>query len=1069
MGFDGPIKFRPQRQAKQDAQIRLRKTDEDSSDDKSEIESEGLNGSEVGQAGMPANSADFKLDGTESESAPSIKRKSMSQKDPENLALPDSANRCHRSDGKKWQCSGSKIEGSIYCEKHTLYYRDKKGKSPKTLKVKEPKQIHRVKKEKVTESPNDSAKSQRKRNARAADSKAEEPDNSDCDHSKPIYGRQGRDFTEVRMCHQCQSSKKEKVAFCRKCNRRRFCSDCIENWYPLLTFDDVVENCPWCRGNCNCKACLRSSGPTLEKAPLSDEETKKILLYCLVKILPCLQKLHQEQREELKVERSRQGTPAVNVERAAISMDERLYCNNCSTSIVDYHRNCKECGYDLCLRCCHELRHGLQPGGKQAESAHIKLPEYDDNEKVKEKENEKKEKEKEKKGNEKEKNKLSKRRGRKRKNPPEEVDERGVILLKDSDDDLQTLDSAGMNLESALPAAVELEPEAETLPAWVANDDGSIPCPPSARGGCGKTTLSLRTLFDQDWTAKLTSEVENAAATCDIPKQDDSVRCDVCYKSEANEKQDLRLCANRIHSNDNYLFCPTRQSVEDVGLTHFQKHWMRGEPVIVRDVLECTTGLSWEPLVMWRAVRETTKGKFKDDTKTVKALDCLDWREVEINIHQFFKGYEEGRLQRKPDGWPEMLKLKDWPPSNHFEERLPRHGAEFLHALPFHEYTDPSKGMLNLAAQLPKEAIKPDLGPKTYIAYGLRHELGMGDSVTKLHCDMSDAVNVLTHSAEIKFPKDKVPMIEKLLKKFKLGGIEYGQHGKKTKKGGRKSVEKKDTSCNKHEEIISVEGTPKIVENEPKTAEEISAETMNPSIGRPLNGGKQIMHDNGICKNNVDSKSQNQLGVLIEAGVDRHETESQGLSADDATYGGALWDIFRREDVPKLDEYLRRHWREFLHVDCMPVDNVIHPIHDQTFYLDVEQKRRLKEEYGIEPWTFEQAYGEAVFIPVGCPHQVRNLKSCIKVALDFVSPENVSQCVDLTEQFRLLPTDHRAKEDKLEVKKMMLYTARYAMDQLKELDRPKEETLEQFYIEPKRQKLEKPGHPVVNHKEASIG
>lgn len=29
---------------------------------------------------------------------------------------------------------------------------------------------------------------------------------------------------------------------------------------------------------------------------------------------------------------------------------------------------------------------------------------------------------------------------------------------------------------------------------------------------------------------------------------------------------------------------------------------------------------------------------------------------------------------------------------------------------------------------------------------------------------------------------------------------------------------------------------------------------------------------------------------------------------------------------------------------------------------------------GIEPWTFEQAYGEAVFIPVGCPHQVRNLK-----------------------------------------------------------------------------------------------
>lgn len=37
------------------------------------------------------------------------------------------------------------------------------------------------------------------------------------------------------------------------------------------------------------------------------------------------------------------------------------------------------------------------------------------------------------------------------------------------------------------------------------------------------------------------------------------------------------------------------------------------------------------------------------------------------------------------------------------------------------------------------------------------------------------------------------------------------------------------------------------------------------------------------------------------------------------------------------------------------------------------------------------------------------------MALDFVSPDNVQECIRLTEEFRMLPKGHRAKEDKLEV------------------------------------------------------
>ena len=61
---------------------------------------------------------------------------------------------------------------------------------------------------------------------------------------------------------------------------------------------------------------------------------------------------------------------------------------------------------------------------------------------------------------------------------------------------------------------------------------------------------------------------------------------------------------------------------------------------------------------------------------------------------------------------------------------------------------------------------------------------------------------------------------------------------------------------------------------------------------------------------------------------------------------------------------------------------------------------------------------------------MRNLSSCVKVALDFVSPENAHRCVQLTDQFAKLPRGHHLSEDKLQVKTMLLHALHHISDAL---------------------------------------
>ncbi|KAJ6792048.1 lysine-specific demethylase JMJ25-like isoform X2 [Iris pallida] len=1167
--------------------------------------------------------------------------------------------RCARNNGRSFFCNEPRHGDSTYCKKHEGSKRGQKDegmaikdKSVETSVNGRPRRVKKVGVIYVDEpsSPvrkrvrarkrlrNDSsrgdatkghgegeASSTLKRKAKQTDTDAAEKQKrvkkeviaDGSGRKKPLKGE------NALTCHQCLRNDKGRVIHCTKCNKKRYCVLCVNRWYPHLSESEFAKMCPFCRKNCNCKACLRMI--RVEKPPekhIPPGDKLKHSRYIIHFLLPLLKKLCHDQLKEKELESNIQGSvlEEVKVQVAVCDNDERMYCNRCRTSIVDFHRSCPSCSYDLCLRCCEDIRDGYQ--NAVGEPVVVQYP------------------------------------------------NRGGSYMYD-----------GSSAETIKDIFKE---ELLPLAKWEATSDGSIPCPSEELGGCGGSILELKCLFPENWLQELLEKACAVEERCEFLNRSDDSTCCSCLPESGKEV--LRKASYREHSDDNLLYCPAARDVQQGQLEHFQKHWVRGEPVIVRDVLEFTSGLSWEPMVMWRAVREKLRAKASSENFEVEAINCLNLCMTEINIHKFFDGYAKGRSHYNE--WPMLLKLKDWPPASGFNERLPRHGAEFISALPFQEYTDPRCGVLNLAVKLPAGSLKPDMGPKTYIAYGLAEELCRGDSVTKLHCDMSDAVNVLMHTAEVTLSDSQLQKIDKLRKKYReqdnkelYASVQSGtkveddasihqvnpealvanvksleeenrpegnpqlidklKHANGRRDLFSEEVYKETPSFVKPETGLDVDakssvaldgeiqasyfspwinGKPKMLDAEPmlvtkdegcsgeaeikdefcnvvQTKELVNAKVSPFSTGADISGksfsleldlssdngalggrsknelgsraiaevenrgeadrftyknGKDLMpkdrgrekktlHDEGKGKpeleegggalTEVENKGEadcftdtnrkdltpeksggekktlqdegkaktepNQGGgalaeaenkgtggrftdengkdlmtnrrgrkkmLLHDEGKAKPETNQEGgaiteienmgqadcftdnkgkdlmskkktlrdegKAEPELKQEGALWDIFRRQDVPKLKDYLHRHSREFRHIYCSPVEQVVDPIHDQVFYFNTEHKRKLKEEFGIEPWTFQQKLGEAVFIPAGCPHQVRNLKSCIKVALDFVSPENVHECERLTDEFRRLPQRHRAKEDKLEVKKMAIHALNSAVTHL---------------------------------------
>lgn len=179
---------------------------------------------------------------------------------------------------------------------------------------------------------------------------------------------------------------------------------------------------------------------------------------------------------------------------------------------------------------------------------------------------------------------------------------------------------------------------------WKVSDDGSIPCPKEVHGDGSSIKLELRRILTDNFVKELIISAEDIISSYKPAHADFSSKCCTSETSSfeviQNRNSEVRQAAFRHEGDSNFLYSPDALKLTDHEIEHFRRHWLKGEPVIVRNCLDKASGLSWEPLVMWRAIRQMgAKAKFKEETRSVRAIDCKDWCEVCYLIFMAYCGF----------------------------------------------------------------------------------------------------------------------------------------------------------------------------------------------------------------------------------------------------------------------------------------------------------------------------------------------------------------------------------------------------------------------------------------------
>ena len=92
---------------------------------------------------------------------------------------------------------------------------------------------------------------------------------------------------------------------------------------------------------------------------------------------------------------------------------------------------------------------------------------------------------------------------------------------------------------------------------------------------------------------------------------------------------------------------------------------------------------------------------------------------------------------------------------------------------------------------------------------------------------------------------------------------------------------------------------------------------------KPCTGTDAAKYANGL---NSSATKYSEIKIDRIESIENDVVSTKGSTQNNVPlktqYGSAVWDIFRRQDVPKLIEYLKKHQREFRHLKNAPVESV---------------------------------------------------------------------------------------------------------------------------------------------------